>query len=118
VVRVGYACTLPALAGLLFAPTLWVTLVAVVVLGLALFLPFSVHVTLGQEYLPRRLGTASGLTVGLSISAGGLASPLLGVLADARGIPAVLVLLMGLVVVALALSSRFHETQHMVAETA
>jgi FSR family fosmidomycin resistance protein-like MFS transporter len=118
VVRVGYACTLPALAGLLFAPTLWVTLVAVVVLGLALFLPFSVHVTLGQEYLPRRLGTASGLTVGLSISAGGLASPLLGVLADARGIPAVFAVLMGLVVVALAFSSRFHETKRWAMETA
>ena len=116
VVRVGYACTLPALAGLLFAPTLWVTLVAVVVLGLALFLPFSVHVTLGQECLPGRLGTASGLTVGLSISAGGLASPLLGVLADARGIPAVFVVLMGLVVVALAFSSRFHETKRFAME--
>ncbi|MBO0746077.1 MAG: MFS transporter [Candidatus Dormibacteraeota bacterium] len=118
VVRLGYACTLPALAGLLFAPTFWVTVAASIGLGLALFLPFSVHVTLGQEYLPGRLGTASGLTVGLTISAGGLASPLLGVLADARGIPAVLVVLMGVAVVALAFSSRFYETKRLAVQTA
>ena len=118
VVRLGYALTLPALAGLLLAPTLWLTAAAVIVLGLALFLPFSVHVTLGQECLPGRLGTAAGLTVGLSISAGGLASPLLGVLADVWGIPAAFLVMMALAVVALAFSSRFHETKRLQMEAA
>ena len=35
-------------------------------IGLALFAPFSVMTVMGQEYLPGRVGTASGVTVGLA----------------------------------------------------
>ena len=37
---------------------------------------------MGQDYLPSRVGTASGITLGLTVSVGGLFSPLLGTLAD------------------------------------
>ena len=47
-----------------------------------LYVPFSLQVTLGQDYLPSRVGTASGITLGLTVSIGGLVSPLLGALAD------------------------------------
>lgn len=47
-----------------------------------LYVPFSLQVTLGQDYLPSRIGTASGVTLGLTVSTGGLLSPLLGHLAD------------------------------------
>ncbi|MET8472227.1 MFS transporter [Streptomyces sp. NPDC006422] len=47
-----------------------------------LYVPFSLQVTLGQDYLPSRMGTASGITLGLTVSIGGLASPLVGTLAD------------------------------------
>ena len=42
--------------------------------------------TLGQDYLPSRVGTASGITLGLTVSIGGLASPILGALADATNL--------------------------------
>ena len=35
---------------------------------------FSVTVVMGQEYLPRRLGLASGVTLGLAIGVGGIAA--------------------------------------------
>jgi FSR family fosmidomycin resistance protein-like MFS transporter len=41
---------------------------------------------MGQEYLPNRIGMASGVTLGLAIGLGGLAAPLLGALADAHGL--------------------------------
>ena len=47
-----------------------------------LYVPFSLQVTLGQDYLPSRIGTASGITLGLTVSIGGLISPVLGHLAD------------------------------------
>ncbi|MCX5535671.1 MFS transporter [Streptomyces sp. NBC_00006] len=47
-----------------------------------LYVPFSLQVTLGQDYLPSRVGTASGITLGLTVSIGGLASPLIGTVAD------------------------------------
>ena len=46
----------------------------------------SVTIVLGQEYLPTRIGTASGVTLGLAISMGGFAMPFLGKIADARGL--------------------------------
>ena len=59
---------------------------ALPVLAFALFAPGGVMVVLGQTYLPRHLGTASGVTVGLAVTFGGLAAPLLGRVADVRGL--------------------------------
>ena len=59
----------------------WATLL-LIPLGIALFIHFSVMVVLGQEYLPNRIGTASGITIGLATTVGGVVAPLLGWLAD------------------------------------
>jgi FSR family fosmidomycin resistance protein-like MFS transporter len=45
-----------------------------------------VTVVMGQEYLPGRIGLAAGITMGLSIGLGGLGAPILGLLADSRGL--------------------------------
>lgn len=104
-VRLGYACAVPALALLAAAPDAAVAFGAVVLSGLTLFLPFAVQVTLGQDYLPNRIGTASGMTLGLAVSVGGLAAPLFGVLADGHGLPVTLGVLAALPVISLALTS-------------
>ena len=49
----------------------YLALVWALVAGLTLRIPFSVLVKLGQDYLPNRPGTASAVTLGLSVSAGG-----------------------------------------------
>jgi FSR family fosmidomycin resistance protein-like MFS transporter len=58
--------------------------------GFVTIMSFSVTVIMGQEYLPRRLGLASGVTLGAAIGLGGVAAALLGVLADAAGLSAVM----------------------------
>jgi FSR family fosmidomycin resistance protein-like MFS transporter len=68
----------------------WVLLVPV---GLSLFAPFSVMVVMGQEYLPNHVGTASGVTLGLALTVGGIAAPLLGRIADLYGLSLALSLL-------------------------
>jgi hypothetical protein len=40
---------------------------------------------LGQDYLPTRPGTAAGVTLGLGVSIGGLAAPVLALIANSRG---------------------------------
>jgi FSR family fosmidomycin resistance protein-like MFS transporter len=110
-VRIGYVLTVPGLLGLLLAPDPAVAFVAAFVLGLGLYVPFSVHTTLGQEYLPGRIGTASGVTLGLAVSAGGMVAPLLGLVADAYGIRSAIALLLVLPVTALAVSARLPETR-------
>lgn len=57
-----------------------------VLLGLSTFLCASVIIVLGQEYLPNRVGFASGITIGLAVSAGGMMAPVLGVLGDWYGL--------------------------------
>jgi MFS transporter, FSR family, fosmidomycin resistance protein len=86
-----------------------VAFAAAVIAGLTLFTPFAVQVTLGQDYLPSRIGTASGVTLGLALSVGGLAAPLFGVLADSHGLPVTLAVLAAFPAVSVALASRLRE---------
>ncbi len=59
-------------------------------IGLVTIASFSVTVVMGQQYLPNRLGLASGVTLGLAIGFGGLVATALGALADAHGLTAVM----------------------------
>ncbi|WP_198968854.1 MFS transporter [Xylophilus sp. ASV27] len=85
-IRSGYLLAIPMLAGLVAAPSPVVALVCTAGLGVAMFLPFAAQVTLAQDYLPRNPATASGITLGLALSVGGLVSPLFGLLSDAHGL--------------------------------
>ena len=72
--------------------------------GAATIATFAVTIVMGQEYLPGRLGVSAGVTIGLSIGLGGVGAPLLGLLADARGLTAVFETVAVLPFVALALA--------------
>ncbi|AIR96521.1 MFS transporter [Streptomyces glaucescens] len=90
VVRRSYALTVLAVAGVVLVPGPAVYgFVALASAGL--YVPFALHITLGQDYLPGRVGTASGVTLGLTVSVGGLAAPVLGALADATSLRTALV---------------------------
>jgi len=78
----------PLLLAFLAARSPAVALALMVPIGLFLYSPFSVMTVLAQEYLPGRVGTASGLTIGLAVTLGGLAAPVLGRIADLRGVRA------------------------------
>jgi FSR family fosmidomycin resistance protein-like MFS transporter len=99
VVRVSYALAVPSVAGIAIAPGPAVYLF-VALAALTLYAPFSLHTTLGQDYLPNRLGTASGMTLGLAVSVGGLAAPAVGALASATTLQWALLSLLVLPVVA------------------
>jgi FSR family fosmidomycin resistance protein-like MFS transporter len=108
-VRLGYTLTGPGLLGVLLSPSPPSAIASAALLGIGLYLPFSVHVTLGQEYLPNRVGTASGVTLGLAVSVGGIFSPALGALADRTSIATAMATLFVLPVVALSISTRLPE---------
>jgi len=114
-VRLGYACAIPALVLLAAAPDVEVAFAAAVLCGLALYLPFAVQVTLGQDYLPNRIGTASGVTLGLAISFGGLAAPLFGFLADSYGLAVALGALVALPVLSFAFAAPLREPRSALA---
>jgi FSR family fosmidomycin resistance protein-like MFS transporter len=80
--RLAYAAAIPAVAGVVLAPGP-AAYVFIAASSITLYAPFSLHVTLGQDFLPGRVGTAGGVTLGLAVSVGGLASPLVGAVAEA-----------------------------------
>ncbi|HKU81577.1 MAG TPA: hypothetical protein VJP76_05355, partial [Candidatus Tumulicola sp.] len=71
------------------APAFWSFVLLATAFGLAMGLSAGVVVVLGQEYLPQRIGIASGVTLGLSVTIGGFAAPLFGAIGDHRGLIAV-----------------------------
>ncbi len=60
--------------------------------GLVMLSSFSVTVVYAQELLPGRIGTVSGLIIGLAFGMGGMGALLLGYLADLYGIASVITL--------------------------
>ncbi|MCK2241952.1 MULTISPECIES: MFS transporter [unclassified Crossiella] len=110
VLWISYASAVPALAGVVLVPgpALYLFIAAT---AIAFSVPFSLHVTLGQDYLPNRIGTASGVTLGLAVSAGGVFAPLLGLLADATSLQVTLACLVVLPAAAWLLGRRLPEPE-------
>lgn len=57
---------------------------------------FSITVVMGQEYLPNRIGVASGVTLGAAIGFGGFVAWLLGLLADQVSLTTVMIVIAAL----------------------
>jgi FSR family fosmidomycin resistance protein-like MFS transporter len=73
---------------LIFFTTGFMLLMVFAVLGFVLVASFGVTTVMSQRLLPNNIGMASGLTVGFAIGTGGVGVTLLGVIADAYGVPA------------------------------
>ncbi|HMK44045.1 MAG TPA: MFS transporter [Dissulfurispiraceae bacterium] len=59
-------------------------------LGMVLISSFTITIVMAHRFLPNSLGMASGLTVGFAIGMGGIGVTILGIIADAHGVPAAL----------------------------
>lgn len=64
-----------------------ITFVLLAIAGMVLISTTGVVVVIGQALLPQNLGVASGLVVGFGVGTGGIGVTLLGVIADAWGVP-------------------------------
>jgi FSR family fosmidomycin resistance protein-like MFS transporter len=100
VIRAGFAGGVVFLAFFVSVAQRNQALALLVPLAIFIFMPTSVLVVLGQEYLPLRVGMASGVTLGLAVSVGGMCAPFLGRLADRQGLGVVLLLLLALLAAA------------------
>ncbi|MDQ2622066.1 MAG: MFS transporter [Actinomycetota bacterium] len=89
VITISLSVTTPLiLLFLLLGPAPAIVLLAAI--GFFMVGTFSITVVLGQEYLPARVGLASGVTLGAAIGFGGLIAWLLGLLADQTSLLTVL----------------------------
>jgi MFS transporter, FSR family, fosmidomycin resistance protein len=104
VILVGYGVVTPLLFLFPFTTNLYGATALVALIGAVLLSIFSPMIVLGQRYLPNRVGLASGVTLGIAVAVGGIASPFLGRLADHHGIPAALMVVASLSLLALILA--------------
>ena len=103
------ALQLPLVALLLAAgPEASIAVAALI--GMVTISTFSVTVVMGQEYLPGRVGLASGVTLGLAIGLGGVWASVLGLVADSFGLTTVMDIIAVLPLVGLALALSLPKT--------
>lgn len=82
----SFLALLPCVALLTANENIYVASVLLVPMAASLSMSYSPMVVLGQQYLPNRVGPASGVTLGLSVSIDGIVAPILGKIADISGI--------------------------------
>jgi len=99
----------PIAASFLFANRAF-AFVALGALGFVLVSTFTVSVVLGQAYLPRNPGLASGMIVGFAIGAGGLGVTALGWAADHWGLASALAISAAMPLAAFAVALFLPET--------
>lgn len=89
--KLGYLLMAPAFALIYFAPSVWWVFPLLAVVSFTLNGTYAAFVVLGQSYLAKNVGFASGVTMGLSTSLGGIFTPILGIVADTYGIESVMI---------------------------
>lgn len=94
--RLGSLVLVPSTAALVLCPNIFWIYVVLMVLSFGINAPYPAFVVLGQTYLAKNIGFASGVTLGLSFSVGGLFVPILGKLADATSLTVVFTVLIAL----------------------
>jgi FSR family fosmidomycin resistance protein-like MFS transporter len=102
VIRTGFAGATVFLILFVFATDRTIAMLLLCPLAIFIFMPTSVLVVLGQEYLPHRVGVASGVTLGLAVSVGGMVAPFLGRIGDHYGLQVVVAILLGVLLLATA----------------
>ena len=81
-VRLGNLIFLPSVLVFIFVPNIWGFFGAMIPIAFGVFSQYGPITVLGQKYLAKNAGFASGITLGLGITLGGLVAPYVGHLAD------------------------------------
>lgn len=86
IIRISFSILLPSIILLTLTHNVYLATCILIPMGCSLSMAYSPLVVLGQQYLPNRVGLASGFTLGLAVSVGGIVAPLLGKIADNFGL--------------------------------
>ena len=81
-VRLGNLIFLPSVLIFIFVPNIWGFFGAMIPMAFGVFSQYGPITVLGQKYLAKNAGFASGITLGLGITLGGRVAPYVGHLAD------------------------------------
>ncbi len=85
-VWLSFAILLPSIVIFTMSGSFWLCLLMLIPMGAGLNIGYSPLVLMGQRYLPNHIGFASGITLGLIVSVGGIFTPILGKIGDTYGL--------------------------------
>lgn len=103
-VRLGNLIFLPSVLVFIFVPNIWGFFGAMIPMAFGVFSQYGPITVLGQKYLAKNAGFASGITLGLGITLGGLVAPYIGHLADIYDVQTALITLIPVGAVGLLMS--------------
>jgi len=92
--RIGYKIVMvissvtiiPFLVVFTFVPNLLLSFILLIPMGFVIQLCFSPVIATGQKFVPRHIGFASGVTMGMGVTVGGITAPILGKISDLYGL--------------------------------
>lgn len=99
-IRTGLIALVPCMIIAAYTRSVLVSAVILFIAAFCLNLAYSPSVVLGQKLIPNHMGLASGITMGLASSFGGIVSPLLGKIGDTQGVDVVMWILVAISVLA------------------
>lgn len=105
VILVTFAFGIVVIIAFAFNRSVPAALALTMVMAVVLDIAYPATVAMAMGYVPRHLGTASGLCYGLAVCAGGIAEPFLGSAGDAIGLVPVMFILAGVCGLAFILSA-------------
>ena len=103
-VRLGNLIFLPSVLVFIFVPNIWGFFGAMIPMAFGVFSQYGPITVLGQKYLAKNAGFASGITLGLGITLGGLVAPYVGHIADVYDVQTALMTLIPVGAVGLLMS--------------
>jgi FSR family fosmidomycin resistance protein-like MFS transporter len=115
-IALSFCVACPLLVVFVLTTDLIAATALILLVSLSLSAAHSPIIALGQSYLPNRLGLASGISLGVVVSVGGMASPLIGVAGDHYGLTVSMAIICGVAFLSAALS--FIVLRHRGAERA
>ena len=80
--------------------TTWLSYLLMMPLAYGVSAQYGSIIVLGQQYLAKNIGFASGITLGLGVTLGGLVTPLIGAIADAYTIRTAMQVMIPIVLIA------------------
>lgn len=90
IIRAAFFVMIPAMYFLTNSENITAATLLLLPAAVAVFMPYSPIVVLGQTYLAKNAGFASGVTLGLTTTLGGMIAPVIGWAADQWGLAAAL----------------------------
>ena len=109
--KISIAMFIPSVLLLVFTRNTFIAAALMLPIVASIYYSYSPVVVLGQQYLPNHVGFASGVTMGLAVSIGGIMAPVLGMIADRFSLPAAFCTMAAIALIPLAASFTLKPTE-------